>query len=170
MLGDDLYGKVIFLDGDIGIAFHGFHQPALNLGTRIVGMVEDTELGVATFTMQVEGAVLFFIEVHAPVHEFLDLLRGLAHHLLHSLAVRDIVARNHRVLYVLVEIVKLEVGNTGHASLCKRSVRLVERRLADHAHTAFFCACHFQGIAHACHTSTYHKEIILVYHNLTCFN
>ena len=164
VLGDDLHGKVILLDGDIGIAFHGLHQSALDLGARIVGMVEDTELGVSALTMQVEGAVLLLVEVHAPVHELLDLLRCLAHHLLHSFTVGDIVARNHRVLYVLVEIVKLEVGDTGHTTLGKRGIRLVESRLADHTYTAFFCACHLQGIAHTGHACTYHKEIIPVYH------
>ena len=140
------------------------HQSALYLGTRIVGMVEDTELGVSALTVQVEGAVFFAVEVDAPFYELLYLLRRHAHHLFHGLAVGDVVAGNHRVLDVLVEVVEFEVGHRGHTSLCKRCVRLVERGFTDHTHSALVGPCHFQGIAHACHAGTDHEKVIFVHH------
>ena len=87
VLGDDLYGEVVFLDGDVGIAPYSLHQTALNLGTSIVGMVQDAELRVSALTVQVEVSIGLTVEVHAPVHQFSDLLRGISHHLLHGLTV-----------------------------------------------------------------------------------
>ena len=46
--------------------------------------------------------------------------------------VGDIVARYHRVLDVLVEIVELEVGDGGDATLGEGGVGLVEGGLTDH--------------------------------------
>ena len=51
MLGDDLYGKVILLDIDIWVGAYGFHKSALNLSTSVIGVVEDTELGVSAFAV-----------------------------------------------------------------------------------------------------------------------
>ena len=137
VLGDNLYGKMILLDVDVGIASHGFHQSALDLGTRIVGMVEDAELGMSALAMQVEAAILLLVEVHTPFHQFGNLLRGLAHHLLDGLAVGDVVACDEGIGDVFVEGIQFHVGDRGHAALCKRGVCLVERGLADHADTTF---------------------------------
>ena len=164
VLGDDLDGKVILLDVDIGILAHGFHEATLDLGTSVVGMVEDAELGVSTFTMKVKRAVFLLVEVDAPLHKLLDLLGGLAHHLFDGGTVGDIVARNHCVLDVLLEVVELEIRDTGHATLGKRGVGLVERRLTDHAYLALACSGHFEGVTHAGHACSYHEEIILVNH------
>ena len=109
VLGDDLHGEVVLHDVDVGIVLHGLHQSALNLGTRVVGMVEDAELGVSALTVQVEGAVVFLVEVHAPLHELLYLLGCHAHHLLHGLAVGDVVAGDDGVGDMLVEGVYLHV-------------------------------------------------------------
>jgi len=43
MLGDDFDGEVVFLHLDVGTGSYGLHQSALNLGTGIVGMVQDAE-------------------------------------------------------------------------------------------------------------------------------
>ena len=109
VLRDDLHGKVIFLHLDIGIVTHSLHQSTLYLGSRIVGMVQDTELRVPALPVQVEGAVILLVEIHAPVHEFLNLFGSLRNHLLYSGRVADIVARNHRVLDMLVEVIDGEI-------------------------------------------------------------
>jgi len=151
VLGDDLNGKVILLDVDVGAGTHGLHQPPLYLCARIIGMVQDTELRVASLTVKGEVTLLVLVEVDSP--------------LLHSLAIADVIARNHRVLDVLVEVVQLQVCHTGHTSLRKRGVRLVEGSLTDQTHTTFLLTRHLQGIAHTGHTSTDNEEIILVNHD-----
>ena len=68
VLCDNLDGKVILLDVDVGIVAHGFHEAALYLGSSVVGMVEDAKLAVATLSMEVELTVLLLIEVDTPLH------------------------------------------------------------------------------------------------------
>ena len=126
VLGDDFHGKMVFLDDDVGAAAHCLHQPTLYLGSRIVGMVEDAELGVSTLPMEVEVAVVLAVEVHAPVHQFADLFRSVLHYLFHRLGVTDIVTRNHGVLYMLLEIVEFQIGDRCDASLCKGGVGLIQ--------------------------------------------
>ena len=159
VLGDDLHSEVVLLDDDIGIASYSLHQSTLYLCTCVIGMVEDTELGVPALAMEVEGAIFFLVEVHAPIDEFPYLLGSLAHHLLYSLTVGDVVAGNHRVLDMLVEIVEFKVSDTGHAALCKRGVGLVESCLTDHTHFAFLGARHLQSVAHTSHSCTNHEVI-----------
>ena len=88
-------------------------------------MVQDAELRVAALAVQVEFAVLLTVEVDPPLHQFLNLCRGVAHHLLHGGTVADVVARYHRVVDVLVEVVNSQVGHAGYAALGKRRVGFV---------------------------------------------
>ena len=118
VLRDDFHGKVIFEQRNIRVAAHCFNQAALYLEAGVIGMVEDTELGVSAFAMQVKLPVFFLIEIHAPLHEPAYAFRRAFYHLLHGAAVADIVARNKRVFDVLLEIVYFEVGHGGDAALC----------------------------------------------------
>ena len=119
VLGDYLYGEMVFLHRDVGTLAHCLHQSTLYLGTCIVLMVKDAELRVTTLAMEVELTVLLPVEVDTPLHKFTYLLGRIPHHLLHGLAVGDIVAGNHRVLDVLVEIVELQVCHRSHSTLCE---------------------------------------------------
>ena len=117
---------ISLLHVDVGIVAHGLHQSALYFGTRIISMVQDSELRVSALTVKVERAVLLSVEVHAPVDEFLNLGRCVSYHLLHGGTVRDIVASNHRVLDMLLEVVHFEIGHRSHASLRERRVGFLE--------------------------------------------
>ena len=121
---------------------------------------------MAALAVQVEIAVILAVEVDAPVDEFLYLLWSLAHHLLHGSTVADVVAGNDGVGNMLVEGVDLQVGDRGDTALGERRVSLVETCLADHTYLALFCAGHLQCIAHAGHTGSDNKEIVLVNHFL----
>ena len=160
-----LYGKVVLPYVYVGITPHGSHQSALYLRPRIVGVVQYAEFRVPALAMQVEETVLLPVEVHAPLHQFLYLRGSHSHHLLHGSRVRYVVARNHRVLDVLLEVVHYHVSYRRHAPLCPRGVALVEGGLAYQAYPALVCPCHFQGVAHASHTRTDNQKIILVYHS-----
>ena len=117
VLRDDLYGKVVLQHVDIRILAHRSHQSALYLGARIVGMVQDAELGVTALAVQVKAAILFLVEVHAPLHQFLDGTRRIAYHLLHGLRIAQPVARHHRVVDVFLKIIHLQVGHRGDTAL-----------------------------------------------------
>ena len=171
VLRDDFYGKMVLLDFNVWTSTDCFHQSALNLSTGIVGMVQDAEFRVSALAVQVELTILLAVEIHAPLYQFLDLLRSLAHHLLNGLAVADVVAGNHRVFNVLVEIVKLQIGHTGHTTLGKRRVGFVESGLTDDAYLALLGTGYLQGVTHTGHASSDNQEIVLVYHiysNLRC--
>ena len=73
VLGYHLNGKMVFLYINIGIASHCRHQSTLNLGTRIVGMMQNAKLRVSALTMKVEESILLLVEVNAPLHQFLNL-------------------------------------------------------------------------------------------------
>ena len=89
VLRDNLNGKMVFLDLNIRIVAHSLHQATLYLGTCIIGVMQDAELGVSTFTVQVELAIFLAVEVNPPLHQFLDLSRCIAHHLFYCLAIAD---------------------------------------------------------------------------------
>ena len=166
MLRDDLYGKVVLQYLDVGIAAYGFHESALYLGPCVVGMMEDAELGVSAFPVEVELAVLLLVEVDAPADEVANALRSVAHHLFHGCRVADVVARYHRVLDVLLEVIDQQVRHGGDAALSLGRIRLFERSLADERHLALTCICHLQRIAHAGHAAAYNQKFSLLYHNI----
>ena len=66
---------------------------------------------MSALAVQVEGAVFFLVEVDAPLYQFLYLAGCVAHHLLHSSAVADVVAGYHGVFDVFVEVVHGQVGH-----------------------------------------------------------
>ena len=105
VLGDDLYRKMVLQHLDIGVVTYRCHQSALDLCAGIIGMVKDTELGVASFAVQVEVTVFFLVEVNAPVDQFLDTLWGVTYYLLHGGGVTEPVSRYHGVVDMFVEII-----------------------------------------------------------------
>ena len=169
VLGNDLYGEVVFLDFDVGAGSDGCHEPALDFSSCVVGVVEYAELGVPAFAVEVEVAVGVLVEVHAPGHELAYLLGGVFHYLLHGLSVADVVAGHHGVFDVFLEVVYFEVGDGGHAALCEAGVGLVECGLADEAHFPFFGFGHFQGVAHAGHAAADDEEVVFANHRCKWF-
>ena len=67
VLGDNLYGIEVGEDGDVRVTFHFFNQAGLNFSTGIVFMMQDAELRVTAFAVQVKLSVFFFIEVYTPL-------------------------------------------------------------------------------------------------------
>ena len=100
---------MIFLDVDVRVVAHSLHQSTLNLGTRVVGVMKDAELAVTALTMEVELAILLLVEVDTPFYQLLDLIGCLGDNLLHGFVVADVVASNHCILDVFVEVVHFEI-------------------------------------------------------------
>ena len=105
VLRDDFHCEMILLDGDIRIVSYGLHQSALYLSTRIIGMMQDTELTMSTLTMQIKRAIFFLVEVNTPLHQFFNLFGCHPHHLLNGSTITDIVTGNDRIFDMLIEIV-----------------------------------------------------------------
>ena len=125
VLSDDLNGKMILQNSDKRIISDCFHQSALNLGTGVVGMVQDAELGMTTLTMQIELTISFLVKINAPMNQLLDLLRRILHHLLYGLRITEPITGYHSVVNMLLKIIHLQIGNTGYATLCTLSISLV---------------------------------------------
>ena len=164
MLGDDLHGKVILEYLNVGMTAHCLHESALYLGSCIIGMVQDTELGVASLAVQIKLPVLFLIEVDTPLDEVADASRCIAHHLLHCCGVADKVTGYHGVLYVLLKVVHQQVGHRGDTSLCLCGIGFLQCGLAHQRNLSLACICYFQGVTHARHATSYNKEIKFAYH------
>ena len=84
VLGDDFHGKVVFQNRDVRMAAYGFHQSALDFKTCVVSMVQDAELRMSAFAVQVEVSLFVFVEVYAPFHEVSYALRCVFHYLFHG--------------------------------------------------------------------------------------
>ena len=170
MLSNDLDRKVVFQNFDVGVLLHCFHQSALDLGSGIISMMQDAELRMAAFPVEVELAVCFLVEVDAPTDEVSDARRGITHHLLHGSGVADVVARNHRVFNVLLEVIDKQVRHAGDAALRLCRIRLFQSGLAYERNLSFTCVRNLQRIAHSGHTATYYQEFCLLNHGfLSCF-
>ena len=170
VLRDNLHGEMILLDINIGIIAHGFHQSTLYLRARVVGMMQNAELRMSSLAMQVIFPVLLLVEMHAPVHQLLNLLWSAFHHLLHCSAVADIVSRYHSVFYMLLEVIHFKIGHRSYTALGKRSVGFIQLGLAYHAHFTFVRSGYFQGVTHTGHTCADNQEIVFVNHRLVFNN
>ena len=109
VLGDDFHCKMILKHFNVGMVAHRSNQATLNLGTCVIGMVQDAELGVTAFTVKVKRAILLLVEVHAPSYEVFDALRTTHDHLSHCFGVTNPVTRNHGVFNVLFEVIDQQV-------------------------------------------------------------
>ena len=118
VLGDDFHGEMVLKHIDEGVVSHGFHQSALYLCACIVGMVQDTKLRVPAFAMEVESAFGIAVEVHAPVDQLFYLSGSVLHHLLYGARVGQPIARDHRIVDMLLEIIYLQVRYGRNAALC----------------------------------------------------
>ena len=87
VLSEDFDGEIVLKDVDILMFFHRLDKAVLNFGAGVVFVVEDTKFRVSTFAVQVEIAVLFLVEVYAPVDELSYLRRRFAHYLFYRRAV-----------------------------------------------------------------------------------
>ncbi len=126
VLGDDFDGEMVFKDIDVGVGADSLYQALLYLETGVVGVMEDAELRVSPFAVEVKRAVILLVEVHPPLDELPDLAGGLLDDHLHGCRVADPVACHHRVVDMLVEVVDLEVGHRGHSPLGQGGVGFFE--------------------------------------------
>ena len=66
MLGNDLDSETMIEDIYIFVGTHALHKTLLDFRTRIVGMVQYPEFGMAAFTVKIERTVLLFVKIYSP--------------------------------------------------------------------------------------------------------
>ena len=151
---------------DVGMLLHGFDKPALNLKTRVVGMVEDAKFRVTSFAVKVEIAVFLAVKIHAPLHQAAYAFGSALHHLLYGAAVADVVAGNEGVGDMLLEIVHFKVGHRSHAALGLGRISLFDVGLAYQGHSASAALGDLQGITHSGHAGTDYEKVKFANHCL----
>ena len=132
-------------------------------------MMQDAELGVSAFAVQVEGAIFFLVEVDAPADQFGYLLRRVGDHLTHCVGVADPVTGNHGVVDMFLEIIHEEVGHGRNTTLSFGCVGLVEGSLATESDLVLACSRHFERKTHTGYAAADDEEIIFVCHVLSIF-
>ena len=119
---------------------------------------------MTSFTVKVELSVVLAVEIDAPLNEFAYLGRCVLYYLLYRFGIRDVVACNHGVFDVFVEIVYFKIGHRCHTALCERCVSLIKGSLANDTDSSLMRPCNFQGVTHPSDTSADDEKVVLVYH------
>ena len=164
VLGDDVDGKLVFLQLDVGVVVDGFEQSPFDFGTGVVLVVKDAEFGVAAFAVQVETvAGPAFVEIDPILHQFADAVGGFADGHFHHLAVADAVAGNQRVLNVFVKAVAV-VHDGGYSALGISGRALGSFAFAKDAY--FAVRGYFQCIAQPRNPRPNDQEIDFVSHGV----
>ena len=118
---------MVFEHCDVRVVLHRFHQSALYFKARVVRVVQDAELRVSAFSVQVVVSIGLLVEVDAPFHEASYAVGCIFHHLPYRLRVGDIVAGHQRVLDMFVKVVDIQVGNCGDTPLGLGRVGFLKR-------------------------------------------
>ena len=162
MLSDDLDCKMILENSDVRVLFDGSDERSLYLRPRIILVMEDTELGMSPFLMQIKLPVRILVELHAPFDQLLDLPGRFAHYLFHGSPVAEPVAGYHGILNVFLEIIDLQIRNRSDTPLSEERIRLLQARLADEGDLPV--VSHLQGKAHAGDAGAYYQKVKSLYH------
>ena len=164
VLGDDLDGKMVLQHLDLRVGTHGCHQSALDLRTGVIGMMQDTELGVSAFAVEVKRTVVFLIEVNTPLDEFLDTSRCVAYDLFYCCRVTEPVTRHHRIVDMFVEVIDQEIRYGCDTSLCFGGVGLLEGGLAAEGNLVLTGARYLKRKTHTGYTAANNQKIVFLYH------
>src|ERR1700730_17072907 len=104
-------------DFDIFLLPDGFQQGPLDLLTRYIFVMQDAEFGMAAFFSKLEIAFRILVEPGPPVDDLLDPVGPFRHYDLHGSRITKPVARNQRILDMLVKAVMLKVRRPGDPAL-----------------------------------------------------
>ena len=169
VLGDEVDGVLVFLEGDVGVVVHGVEQAAFYLGTGVVLMVEDAELRVSALAVQVVVRAVL-VELHAPLYQLFHSFGGLGDGHTHHRLVADAVA-GHKgvgdVFLVSVGVVH-HGGDTALGVFCGTFGGVGFGKDAHFAVTG-----HLKGVAKSGNTRTNYQKINFIAHILTlllCLN
>ena len=82
VLSDDFYRIEMGEDRNVGMCLDGFYQAGLDFGSCIVLMMQDSELRMSAFLVEIEVAVFVLVEIYPPADKLLNLGRCFTYHLL----------------------------------------------------------------------------------------
>ena len=169
VLSDDLDGKMVFVDVDVGMRPDSLDKTLLYLVARVVGVVEYTEFRMSALAVKVEIAFFVLVEIDTPADKLFDLGRRALDDHLDGSRVAEPVARDHRVMDMFIEIINLEICHRSDTALCQSCVGFIESRFTYQRHTA--CTGHFKRKTHAGDAGAYHKIVIFLNHGSDiCYN
>src|SRR6516225_8954792 len=118
VLRDQIEDEPVFDNGDIGLLAYCLQQSTLDLPSRHVLMMQDTEFGMPTFFSQFEFSSGILVKPRAPIDDLLYTLGAFFNDNLHGVRITKPIACDQGVLDMLVEAVVLQIRNPGDATLC----------------------------------------------------
>jgi len=166
MLRDYLDCEMVFKDIDIRMLPHSLHESTLYLGSSVVCMMKNTELRVTSFTVKVEAAILFAVEVDTPLQELANSSGSVTHHLLYGCRVANPVACHHSVVNMFLKVINEQVGNTCYTTLRLGGIRLIESGFATESDFVFTCFSNLQGETHTGYAAADDEKVIMFSHSL----
>ena len=134
MLSYDLYGEIIFKQVNVRILPDFLYEALLNLESGVVGVVKNTEFGVAALAVKIEASVFLAVEIDSPFKELTYLFGGARNHFSHGVGITEPVTGDHRVVNMFFEVIDFEVGNRSYAALRERGIGLIYTGFAYQSH------------------------------------
>jgi hypothetical protein len=166
MLGDQVEHEPMLDDLYIFLLAYRIQQGAFYLLTGDILMMKDTELGMTAFLAQLEIPFGILVKPGAPFDDLPDAFGTFLYNDLHRTRITKPVARDQRILDMLVIAVVLQVGHAGDAALRIFGIRLIDLCLGDDKDLLVgMMLRYFQGIAQPRYAGTNYKEISF-YHNV----
>ena len=166
MLREQIYGEMIFEHFDVAVALDLRDERPFDFGPRLVLVMQNTVLRMPPFAGELVSPLPGFVEPRPPLHEVLHQLRSARHDQLHRLHVADTPAAHHRIVYVLLERVRL-VGHAADAPLRIVRIAFVHLPFGDDNHMGVLRR--LQGEAQAGSTTAYHQIIRFEVHRMPKF-
>ena len=163
VLGNNFYRKEMSEDSNVRMSLYCFNQASLYFGSRIVLVVEDTELRMTSFFVKVKFSVFLLVEIYSPLDEFFNLSWSFTNHFFNSSTVADPVTGNHCIFNVLFKIIYFQVGNGSDTSLCIVGIGFFQSGFTNQSY--FTLVSHLQCVTHTGYTGADDKEIEFSYHN-----
>ena len=156
VLGDNLQRNTILDNLNVLMLLGCQNEFFLNLIARNVFMMEHSELGMTALFGQCKAAVLVFVEIHAPLHQFHHTFGSLANGKFHDFAVGELVAGHHSILNVfLVSVWLIDYG--GDTALGIAGGAIVHLGFGHHEHFAEVGGFECEG--QSCHAGSNNQKI-----------
>ncbi len=162
MLGEQVNGKMIFIDPDVFVLTCLFNQHLLNGSACIILMMKYPVLGMASLHCHVKGTVRLLVKIHAHLYQLPDALRSFADNHSHHLLIGVSGTGNHCVPYMFLKVVRL-IHHSCYPTLGIVSAAVIHLRLCDH--TYFSVGCSLERKREPGDTRTNHKIITPDFHS-----
>ena len=111
---------------------------------------------MATLAPKLKFAILFLVEVHTPIQEFLNGLRGFRHNSTHGVHIAKTGPGIQSIRHMLLKAIVL-IHHGGNAALSLGRTRDEGITLAQNNYLTMFRST--QGKAQPCHAAAYYQKV-----------